>query len=360
MTDETKKFKHSLVFGKSDIEDVVDSIWTPTIKDWLDVIEDYVEISKKRRINKLAIAKLQTNLIFDIISINDHIKGYKELIENPEIQKESFPELEITEKIIKLWEQELKAYKIILSAIKDVGDGIAWRLLDYNRSLIYNMCSNNVDGGPLMVNIGIINELNVLEKYIENEEVKNFVYHGITNFLLIGDLTVKYFNGEINFVEIKTQKNQRGTSWKERVQRQKDRAENLITIANEGVGASSGLEVRIYPINGAPNVCLKKIRTLLILAKNSELVSLSISQFLNIAVVNLSKSNSMENYEDKINSIYANLRKSENDKIITFNSHSNFIFTPNRTPLSIHPFTSEDITNILLGRYVIWYFFNIS
>lgn len=359
MPTETKKYRHSLVFGKSDLEDVSDSIWTPTIKDWRDVTEDYIAIAKKRRNNKFAMIKLQANLIEDIIRINTAIKNYRYLIEKPETRKEQFPNLEVSDKNIKYWETELKSHKIILAALKDIGDGIAWRLLDYNRSLIYNMCCNNSDGGPLVVNQGLINDINSLESYANNDDVINFVYHGTTNFLLIGDLTVKYSNGEINFVEIKSQKNQHGSSWKGRVQRQKDRAENLITIANEGVGNSSGLNIKIQEIAGVPNVCIKKLRSLLNTAKNSDVCSLNLSQYLTIVVDNFSLALGMENFKKKHETVFSNLRKSAKDKILPINSFSNFIFTPNKAPLSIHPFEPEVISNILMGRYLIWYYFNI-
>jgi hypothetical protein len=151
-----QKYKHTTYLKKSDLSDIATSIWVPSIKEWRDLIEDYVEISKRRMHNKLAMFKLQTNLISDILLISDTIKGYIKLVEVPEERKIRFPEIETNDDNVKYWEQEIKTHKIILNALKDIGDGIAWRVLEFNRSLIYNMCVNNESVGPLTLNQGLI------------------------------------------------------------------------------------------------------------------------------------------------------------------------------------------------------------
>jgi len=238
------KYKHTTHFKKSDLENIGYSIWTPSVQDWRDVIEDYIETAKKRKRNKFAMFKLQVNLLGDIVLVNDTIKGYIKLIEDPEERKSKFPDIDIKEKTIEYWGSEIKSFKIILNALKDIGDGIAWRVLNYNRPLIYNMCANNTDPGPLTINQGLLTELHSLGDFSNDPEVTNFVYHGITNFLLISDLTIVYKNGDINFVEIKSGKNPRGKSWKERLERQKMKVENIVKIGNESLGESSNVTAK--------------------------------------------------------------------------------------------------------------------
>lgn len=354
------RFKHTTYFRKSDIEGIGNSIWTPTIKDWRDVIEDYIEISKKRKNNKLAMFKLQIDLLGDIVLINDTIKGYIKLVEDPMERKSRFPNIETNEKNVEYWEREINIYKIILNALKDIGDGIAWRVLNYDRSLIYNMCVNNEDPGPASKNPGLLNELNSIGDFSNDVEVVNFVYHAITNFLLISDLTVLYSNGDINFVEVKSGKNPRGKSWKERLNRQKVRAANIVKIGNESEGESSEVAVRFKLVESKPQTMLDQLDTLLKRVRDKHIITKVINSYLGIAIINFSNLTDKISFQDKFIKLTKQLKKSEHDILIFPHSIENFEFSPNRAPLSIHPFNSEDIANILFGKYIINYFFNVS
>jgi len=44
---EKKKIKHSLYIRRDDLENISNSIWNPTVREWRDVIEDYIYIAKK-------------------------------------------------------------------------------------------------------------------------------------------------------------------------------------------------------------------------------------------------------------------------------------------------------------------------
>jgi len=353
------KYKYTTHFKKADLDNIGFSLWTPSVRDWRDVIADYIEISKKRNRNKLAMFKLQVNLLGDIVLVNDTIKGYIKLIEDPEERKSKFPDIDIKEKTIEYWGSEIKSFKIILNALKDIGDGIAWRVLNYNRPLIYNMCVNNTDPGPLTINQGLLTELHSLGDFSNDPEVINFVYHGITNFLLISDLTIVYKNGDINFVEIKSGKNPRGKSWKERLERQKMKVENIVKIGNESLGESSNVTAKFRFVKNKPQTILDKLDTLLKRMKGEPIITQIFNSYLGLGVYNISAIKEDKNI-DKLDKLAHQIKKSEKDIIIFPNSMENYIFSPNRAPLSIHPFSSEAIANILLGRYLITYFFNVS
>lgn len=354
------KYKHTTYFRKSDIENIGYSIWTPTSKDWRDVIEDYIEISKKRKNNKFAMFKLQMALLGDIILLNDTLKEYIKLVEEPEERAIKFPGKEIMEENVNFWEQEIKTKKIITQALKDIGDGIAWRVLNYDRSLIYNMCVNSEDPGPITLSNGLLTELNSLSDFTNDPEVFNFIFHAITNFLLISDLTVSYRNGEINFVEVKSGKNPRGISWKKRLERQKVKAENIVNIGNKSQGQSSNVRVNFKLLEGKPKTLLSHINTLLKTVKNKYIATRVYNSYQGISIINLANAKDNISFKDKFDRLAKQLMKKENDLIIYPNSIENLVFSPNRAPLSIHPFSSTDIANIQLGRYMIFYFFNVS
>ena len=353
------KYKHTTYFKKSDLDNIPYSIWSPTLREWRDVIEDYIEISKKRKDNKLAMFKLQVELLGDIILVNDTIKAYIKLVKDPEHRKKEFPDVETDGTNVEWWEQEIKSFKILLNAFKDIGDGIAWRVLNYDRSLIYNMCVNNENPGPLTINQGLINELLSFGDISNDPDIINFVYHGITNFLLISDLTVVYRNGDINIMEIKS-KSPHGKSWKERLERQKEKAENIVNIGNESQGKSSKVDVKFRLVENKPQTILDQLDTLIKRAKDKFVVTQIFNSYLGIAIVNFSNVTDEISLEDKFKKLEKQLKKTDKDLLISPNSIENFVFSPNRAPLSVHPFNSEDIANILLGKYSVNYFFNVS
>lgn len=354
-----KRFKSTTYITKKDIKKIGISIWNPTLQDWRDIIEDYVNISKKRKRNKLAMFKLQVELLSDVVLVNDAIKGYIKLIEDPDEVKKQFPDLITDEKNIEYWENEVRTNKIILNALKDIGDGIAWRVFDYDRSLIYNMCVNNENVGPLTLNQGLVTELHAFGDFVNEINIESFVYHGITNFLLISDLTTKDIDGNYNFIEVKSGKNPRGKSWKDRLLRQKNKVENIVRIGNEEQGDSSEVEAEFIYLENKPKTILDKLDTLLKRAKNKDVVTQIYYSYLGIAITNFEHIDDQTSFE-KLSKLAGQLRTKEDDVITTPNSIDSFVFSPNRSPWSIHPFCSEDIANILMGKYIIHYFFNIT
>ena len=47
-----EKFKHTTYFKRADLNNKAFVYWSPSISDWRDIIEDYIEISRKRKDNK--------------------------------------------------------------------------------------------------------------------------------------------------------------------------------------------------------------------------------------------------------------------------------------------------------------------
>ncbi|MDD3558494.1 MAG: hypothetical protein PHW27_07945, partial [Melioribacteraceae bacterium] len=265
----------------------------------------------------------------------------------------------INENTLKYWESEVKTNKIILQALKDVGDGIAWRLFNYDRSLIYNMCVNGHDPGPLTLNQGLLTELHSLGDYTNDPDVLNFVYHGITNFLLISDLTISLKNGEYQFIEVKSGK-PRGESWKKRLERQEKKADNIVNLANKGEGLSSNVKVKIRKVDKKPKTVLNKLNTLLESMNSYDIRTQIFYSYLAIAIINFEHVSKDFSFDQRLDKVYKQIKHQKDDLIVTTNSVENFIFSPNRAPLSVHPFNSETIANILLGKYFVYYFFNVT
>ena len=118
---ENKKDKYNYKFkvNKSRYERFVPSITSTFIRSWRDIIEDYIEISRKRKDNKLAMFYLQKNLLSDIIGCENSIKRYKEILRNPDIAKKELPEgAIINDEQIELWKNEIEENKLLITIFK--------------------------------------------------------------------------------------------------------------------------------------------------------------------------------------------------------------------------------------------------
>ncbi len=354
-----EKYKHTTYFKRSDLEHKKFVLWSPSIAEWRDVIEDYIQISKSRSKNKFAMFKLQIELITDLLHLNDAVKQYIKLYENPEEREKEFPGTEIKQDSIDYWEKEIFRHKTIINAIKDIGDGVAWRLFGFDRELIYSICVNNEDPGPFTLNQGFILELHSLGDFMNEREVINMVYHGITNFLVISDLTLLYNSDEINFIEVKGKKTGRGQSWRERIERQKERAENITKIGNEGEGYAANVPIKFRYIDKKPETILSKLETLLKRSNTKDVVTQIFSSYLGVGVINFSLIDE-NSWKDKLEKVEKQIKKDDKDFIMRYSSTDWKIFSPNKAPLSVHPYSAEIIANLLLGKQIIVYLFNTT
>lgn len=359
MKEKKEKLKHSLYFRKGDLDNIGKSTWNPTVREWRDVIEDYIYIAKKRKNKKFSMFKLQLDIISDMVLINDTIKGYISFIESDKAREKKFPGIVFTDEHFEYWEEEIKAHKIILNALKDIGDGIAWRLFDYDRPLIYNMCINNQAAGPLTLTNGFVIELKSISDYTSDPEIEMFVYHGITNFLNVGDISKKYISGDINLTEVKSGKNARGESWKKRLERQEERRENIVSLANKGVGKAVNIPIRIEIISGKPKTITNRLKTLLNQALKASYISQQYYSYLTVSVLNYEHITD-DSWKEKLDKAKRSVSQREEDIIIMHDSIKTFEFSVNRAPWSIFPFSAEILSNILMGKFVVIYHFNVS
>lgn len=357
-TNSTKHIYKKVVKNPKYKPKLLEAVWSPEIRDWRDMIEDYIDISKKRLDNKLAMFHLQMNILTDLIASHDGIRGYKKFIKNPESAQEFLPkDEEIDDFHINYWNKQLGVYTILSSALKEVGDGILWRALSYNRSLIYVMSANE-SSGLLNFDTGLNSELKGFMDVTNERNIKSIVFHGITNFGKIGDVTCIDDNDRLSFLEIKSGENVRGKQWKERMERQNIRGDNLSMIANEKHGFLKDKNIVVREISGGPNLRLKDIRKSLFEADNNGISTKLLYNYLGIIIVDNSKLKDDKIFKDALDQQMSLI----GDEHCMFDSSSidNMVFSHNRTPLSIYPMEPRLIADVLLGKKVIFYHFNIK
>ncbi|MBI5727733.1 MAG: hypothetical protein HY965_07765 [Ignavibacteriales bacterium] len=352
-------FKHSVYYKTTEPKNQWKSFWAPTISDWRDIIEDYISIAKRRKTNKLAMIKLQQSILEDIVLTEKALKTYKNWIANPANVAEITKDRPIEDEDIDYWKSELTNYTLIKKALMDIGDGIAWRIYNYDRSVIYHMCVNNNPSGPIEFDRGKIKEIEAVDDLARDDETTDIIYHAITNFLLIGDLTITDRNGNTEIIEVKSNKKMHGKSCIERMEKQVKRQENIIMLANDGFGNSNNIEISVRTLAGKPITKLKQIKNLLRKVEKRVCVDEYINEYLRYIVLNIESKNAESNI-DILQKIKNNKNNATDDEIIFYDSIKDSVFSPNLAPLSIHKFCCEDIANLLLGKYILIIEFNFT
>lgn len=329
------------------------------MRDWLALIEDYIYLCRKRKLYKYSMFKLQMSLLADIVTTTESLAQYVKLVNNPESAKEWLPKGEsIDEADIEYWKSALHSDQIVLSAIRDIGDGIAWRLFDYNRPLLYALTMNE-SSSNVQFNQGLVSEMNALGDSALEDGVAGFVLHAITNTGRIGDITKLYQDGSLEIVEVKSKGNPRGVKWKGRVEKQILRLENLSNLGNDGVGTVEGENLTLRNIDHIPRLALREIRQLIAQARVSGVAGRIIAEHLFIIAVEVEKVKSRDQFKHLREELVGRIRR-QNDKIIMPTSLDFFEFSPHKAPLSVYPFDEETIARILLGRITLFYGFNVT
>jgi len=124
---------------------------------------------------------------------------------------------------------EQQRYTLLRRSLRDIGDGIAWRLLEYDRAALVSLASHprkphiNVEGLPA--------ELNAFAEMWNSYPGSLLVLNDLTHFLKKADVTVRRDADHFEFVEVKSSRTKSGT-----MSRQKADLAETLAFLNEQEG----------------------------------------------------------------------------------------------------------------------------
>lgn len=208
------------------------------------ILEDFLHISSVRRNNPLPLFRLQISLLQDLLISEKAIAENKKRREERQNEIVTNPSnKEKLEEEIKVIEQETFPYKADCRAIRDISDGIAWRLFDYDRAVLTEIANRP---GTKHINIeGLEAEMHEFGRVFKSEE-GIAIFNDLTNFLKLGDVTIRKNEGTFEFIEVKT-----GHKTSNRITRQRQGLRRAVTFFNtgerndeEGTSVISELDVR--------------------------------------------------------------------------------------------------------------------
>lgn len=342
---------------------LIRGIWGPALREWRDVVEDYIYVSRKRFDNKLSMFKLQLEILQDIYESENSVRIIKDILKNPENIKNYNSDMErLTENDKESFERQLYQETILIKALKEVIDGHLWRMFNHNRPLLFNL-GKEPSSGNIKIDTGFLAELQGWGKSILNSNVSHFVLNDITNFARIGDVIERNLNGLIEVSEIKSSKSERGKDRKERLERQQAKRGVFEALANSGEAIITGRRIVILNSTIPYANSLKTLEEGIIDSERNGIFAKKIAPYLTITGIDQEVSSEKHFSKDYLYEYMDRNVKSnfhEGDQMVSLNSLDRINHAPSMTPLTIYPFSEKVVADLLLGKKFLLYYFNPS
>lgn len=159
-------------------------------EDQLLVLEDYLDISRRRSLSVLPLFKLQLHMLQDLVIAEKAIGSYKrklkEMSGEPLLTEEDTgPDTEVEDESaaestpsregesvphgaeIRAIKRELYFLRSEVRSLRDIADGIAWRLFDYDRAVLHELARR--PAGRHINSEGLLAELYTFAGYANAE-----------------------------------------------------------------------------------------------------------------------------------------------------------------------------------------------
>jgi hypothetical protein len=327
-------------------------------KENAEILEDFLETSRKRRNNRRALAKLQLNLLDELIETEQALKYYREkrqelaeALAGP-IAEEA--RTQVCEGIEAL-ERETFFHRAYSNCIRAIGDGIAWRALEYDRAAIRVLCQNA--NKPNVLSEGTAEELREWSRTFSRGDGLA-ILNSLTNCLTIGDITVVRGDGSAEIVEVKSSTRTSG-----RLTRQKQRMRETVELIKSGEGEFEGEKVDFVRLDILPENGLDIVAGLLEQARKAGFAARRVSNFLHVECVYVPAIKEL----DLAMSALSAFREREsgdwiasNDLVVDLSTMDVIAFTPNCAPLSVFPFDSRTCVELLTATSAYRVSFNLT
>ncbi|MHA1757244.1 MAG: hypothetical protein ACTSVV_10775 [Promethearchaeota archaeon] len=327
-----------------------------SLSDEFEILEDYLAISRKRRNNSLAILKLQENILRDVLSHQKTKDQYRIRLEKIKKELRNVNDDEIKKNLqssINKIKNEIYYHKTIIKALKTIVDGIAWRMFNYDRAILYTL-AEHPSGGDIN-ELGLRAEIGELYKIYESG-TGIAILNDLTNFLKIGDITVAKKDGTYEIIEVKSSR-RRGR----RIRKQEETLKSTVEFFNfrEKKIGESKLIIDTYDI--LPENYLKNVLNIILKAKKNGAYSELISRHLFVECVDFNQGREfgelkkiLKERSDRV------FRDWENDIVASYFHFESFDYPKNFVPYSIFPYPENICIDLMCMAIWLRIYINIS
>ncbi len=311
-----------------------------SLSEYPDILEDYLYVSRKRRNNATAIAQLQMQLLQELAVQEQAIKHYKANQSTDSAEREFV-------------DSQIFHHRLISNAVRQIGDGIAWREFRYDRSVPRILSEHPVK--QVILAEGIVAELNEWSS-IFYQASRRAIINAITNCIAIGDITAVDEDGGVELIEVKS-----GKTKSSRKIRQKNQLKRAAGILDTGFGLIDGRQVKIASMPLHPKNHLAELKDLLEECGNKGWSSRLVAPHCYVECVDFRKLGDLKTESPKMEEVHR-LTGEEwgSDKISVMSSMEIITFAPNLAPFSIFPFDDRTCIELAIGAKSFRTFLNMS
>lgn len=347
--------------GKKREFNIVNIIQDKYYLDWVKSLEEKYLIPSRTRDfydGPLNVLYMQIKLMESIVGIEKAVKEAKQKT-----------------KTDKRYEYSLFLHKQLLRIIKSIADGIAWRILKFDRPFLRIMAESKKYSSSVQFLTDSYKKTILKAFELTLMKDSNVLLNDITNFLRLGDIT-EIKNGVTQIHELKKagkkiinlnilwdqiQKNP-----KAKVSKQIKKLIAAQVIKDRRILLSKNQLFRIedLPLKFENNI--KEVEDLINIAEQELYKAKVFDNYLRVTCFNMSKLINDDNLHNKIiKKESEDIKFGENDVIIPISNFDIFYeengnFARNATPYSIFPFDVSICMKLLYGHYHLVSFINYS
>ncbi len=320
------------------------------------ILEDYLHISLIRRMDPLPLFKLQLNLVNDLVVAEKAISEYKQRKEEREskISAGATNKDELQMEIRQI-EREIHHNKAECRAIRDIADGIAWRLFEYDRAVLSQLANR---AGALHINLGgFETELHEFGEVFNSRE-GIAILNDLTHFLKRGDITIRKDTGTFEIVEVKTSQKRGG-----RITRQKQDLHRIIEFFNTGQRNEGDNRLVISELEIRPETFHANIQNLMAKAQKKGAVAERIGEHLIIECTDFTA----EPFDSELLKLIVNKARDwaeewrkRGDIVMDFWNQDKYLDVRNYAPYSVFPYPDAVRIKLITGALFLVAYVNIS
>ncbi|MEH7291837.1 hypothetical protein V7134_15845 [Priestia megaterium] len=304
------------------------NMWFPNFNEMRTIVEDYANMALRRKDQWYSFNQLQMQLLISIqieLQTLDMLKERREKGEDPDL---------------------IESYEIMtrttLNALIQIGNGIAFRFLDYNFTLLTLFQANKTsihailqEGFPATMELAAI----LTDHSGPNSQV---LIADLNDLINIGDIIVKT-DEDFEIIEVK-----KGRGRGARLRRQRERMESLTNFVNEQIGTIDEQEVEVMKFPSRSHK-LKELEECLKEAESEGVSKRKINEFLTVYGIDfefMSNQNSIDDVTDLFKVINEEIGKSN---VLSLSSLEHRQFSGSSIPITAFPIDTKYIVDLLMG-----------
>lgn len=325
----------------------------------VEVLEDYLELARKRRNNRFALTRLQLALLRELEGSEAAIKVYREeeeghrsALANAKTERER----QQADQALGLCDVKLLRQRLLSNCVRSIADGIAWRAFGYDRASLRTLSERATRQQVLApgTNQEVLNWWN---RFSAGDCVA--ILNCLTNYLAFGDVTVVRDDGGVELIEVKT-----SATKNTRLRRQKQAMRGVVELLSQGQGETDDNRPTEFVISDVhPETGLRDLLMMIGEAKRNGFAWRRLSNVVYVEVVASQTNEDGEKALALLDEKRAQaLADWETRGDITVRGHTlDYLkFSPNLAPFSVFPFPSRICVELLLGMVVFGSILNVS